>query len=412
MDFARPPAEDVYERLDTFFPEHNLDEPVIEAPSGGTSPTSVENPAIPMLPASASSKQFRHKKSIRVVAAEHKRRIDRTSRMQATSSSANDMLRKRSTKLWGSKLEEVTPAQGQSMITVPESPTTAGPKPIFKWVRGELIGRGTYGRVYLALNATTGEMIAVKQVEIPRTLSDKEDTRQVSVVEALKSESETLKDLDHPHIVQYLGFEETPSFLSIFLEYVPGGSIGSCLRKHGKFNEDVTKSFTEQILNGLEYLHSRGILHRDLKADNILVETSGVCKISDFGISKRTDDMNAGAAFTAMQGTVFWMAPEVVKTGKQGYNTKIDIWSVGCVVLEMWAGRRPWNEEEAVAVMFKLYGKEASPPVPADVVLSPLADDFRLKCFAINPDERPPAAELRLHPYLKLPPNWVFQGFK
>jgi mitogen-activated protein kinase kinase kinase ANP1 len=88
---------------------------------------------------------------------------------------------------------------------------------IFKWVRGELIGKGTYGRVYLALNATTGEMIAVKQVEIPRTASDKEDSRQVSVVEALKSESETLKDLDHPHIVQYLGFEETPNFLSMLV---------------------------------------------------------------------------------------------------------------------------------------------------------------------------------------------------
>lgn len=91
---------------------------------------------------------------------------------------------------------------------------------IFKWVRGELIGKGTYGRVYLALNATTGEMIAVKQVEIPRTASDKEDTRQVSVVEALKSESETLKDLDHPHIVQYLGFEETPNFLSMCVAFI------------------------------------------------------------------------------------------------------------------------------------------------------------------------------------------------
>lgn len=79
---------------------------------------------------------------------------------------------------------------------------------------------------------------------------------------------------------------------------------------------------------------------------------SGVCKISDFGISKRTDD-EAGA-FTAMQGTVFWMAPEVVNTQKKGYNSKIDIWSVGCVVLEMWAGMRPWIGEEMVAVMFKV----------------------------------------------------------
>lgn len=86
---------------------------------------------------------------------------------------------------------------------------------IFKWVRGELIGRGTYGKVYVALNATTGEMIAVKQVEIPRTESDRNDTRQISVVDALKLESETLKDLDHPHVVQYLGFEETPKFLSM-----------------------------------------------------------------------------------------------------------------------------------------------------------------------------------------------------
>jgi serine/threonine protein kinase len=81
----------------------------------------------------------------------------------------------------------------------------------FKWVRGELIGRGTYGRVYLALNATTGEMIAVKQVELPQTASDKNDSRQHTVVQALKMESETLRDLDHPHIVQYLGFEETPT---------------------------------------------------------------------------------------------------------------------------------------------------------------------------------------------------------
>ena len=91
-------------------------------------------------------------------------------------------------------------------------------------MRGELIGKGTYGRVYLALNATTGEMIAVKQVEIPRTASDKEDSRQVTVVEALKSESETLKDLDHPNIVSYLGFEETPTFLSMCVElpsYLP-----------------------------------------------------------------------------------------------------------------------------------------------------------------------------------------------
>ncbi|KAF5384954.1 hypothetical protein D9615_001445 [Tricholomella constricta] len=404
----RPPPEDVYERLEEFFPEHDLDKPVIEANSGGTSPTTAE-PAIPAPPVAAPPEKLRirGKKSIRIVAEEHKKLIDRTSRADPTSYS--NVIRKRSTKLWGSKLEEVTTAQAkmQSGQPVPESPSGGT---TFKWVRGELIGRGTYGRVYLALNATTGEMIAVKQVEMPRTASDKNDSRQVTVVQALKMESETLKDLDHPNIVQYLGFEETPDNLSIFLEYVPGGSIGSCLLKHGKFDENVTKSFTSQILAGLEYLHSKGILHRDLKADNILVEMSGVCKISDFGISKRTDDASGGA-FTAMQGTVFWMAPEVINTQKKGYNFKIDIWSVGCVVLEMWAGMRPWMGDEAVAVMFKLYQSKLPPPVPEDVVLSELADDFRRKCFAINPEERPTSAELRMHPYLILPPDWVFTDF-
>ncbi|KAJ7822076.1 kinase-like domain-containing protein [Mycena olivaceomarginata] len=402
----RPPPEDVYERLEDFFPEHDLDKPVIEMTSGGTSPTATSAdqtlaPAPPPPPTTDKAK-VKARKSIRLVAQERKRYIDRTSRIGGEGG-LTAMQRKRSTKLWGSKVEEVDTAN------LPESPSTSEGPATFKWVRGELIGRGTYGRVYLALNATTGEVIAVKQVEIPRTASDKNDSRQVTIVQALKDESETLRVLDHPNIVQYLGFEETLSNLSIFLEYVPGGSIGSCLLKHGSFDEDVTKSFTSQILAGLEYLHSKGILHRDLKSDNILVEMTGVCKISDFGISKRTDDHND--AHTAMQGTVFWMAPEVINTKKKGYSFKIDIWSIGCVVLEMWAGTRPWLGDEVVAVMFKLYQSKQPPPVPDGLVLTPLADDFRKKCFAINPEERPAAAELRRHPYLTLSPGWVFDGF-
>ena len=90
-----------------------------------------------------------------------------------------------------------------------------------------------------------------------------------------------------------------------------------------------------------------------MKADNILVETTGICKISDFGISKRADGEENGA-HTAMQGTVFWMAPEVINAKGKGYNSKIDIWSVGCVVLEMWCGVRPWMGDETIAVMFKV----------------------------------------------------------
>ena len=203
-------------------------------------------------------------------------------------------------------------------------PSTVAP---IKWVKGELIGKGTYGHVYIGFNVTNGEMVAVKQVELPRTASDKDDTRQLSVVEALKSEIELLKDLEHEKIVSYLGFEESRSHLSIFLEYVPGGSVGRCLRKHGKFEEHVIQFFTVQILEGLEYLHSRGILHRDLKADNILVKMDGTVKISDFGISKKSNDIYNNNSNMSMQGSIFWMAPEVVHNQRKGYSAKIDIWS-------------------------------------------------------------------------------------
>ncbi|KAF7312580.1 MAP kinase kinase kinase [Mycena indigotica] len=272
-----------------------------------------------------------------------------------------------------------------------------------KWVRGELIGRGTYGRVYLGMNAVTGEMIAVKQVDYP---SDERDLRAREVVKALRLEHEMLKDLSHPNVVEYLGFEETPTQLSLFLEYVPGGSIGGSLAKHGKLPENVTKFFTSQVLEGVQYIHSQGCTHRDIKADNVLLEHSGVCKLADFGIAKRkVDEID-----TAMQGTVFWMAPELVNTQKKKYNSKVDIWSVGCLVLEMWTGSRPWKNMEMVEVMFRLFQSRAPPPLPDDLVLTEAAEGFRQRCFEPNPEDRPTASELRRHPYLKLPSAWEFRG--
>jgi serine/threonine protein kinase len=105
-----------------------------------------------------------------------------------------------------------------------------------------------------------------------------------------------------------------------------------------------------------------------LKADNILVETTGVCKISDFGISKKAD-IHHGRAFTGMKGTVFWMAPEILSSGGKGYDVKVDIWSVGCIVLEMWTGDRPWSGEELLPVMMKVFPAiSAAPGVPLNFI--------------------------------------------
>jgi len=295
---------------------------------------------------------------------------------------------------------------------------TQNPSSTFKWVRGELIERGTYGRVYVALNATTGELFAVKQVEIPNSDANHGDTRQASMLEAVKREGEILKDLDHLNIVQYLGFEQTPRFLSIFLEYVPGGSVASCLRRHGNFEDQITQSFTGQILDGLKYLHDNCTIHRNIKADNILVNPSGTCKISDFGISERfaNTNENGQGIRTFLQDAAFRMAPEIVQAARNPEqrlcNEKVDIWSLGCVVQEMWTGLRPWHGIDAIAVIIQLITGHCAPPVPQDVVLSAYADDFRQKCFTLNPEERPSASELREHRYLSLSSDWKFAGFK
>lgn len=407
---SRPPAEQLYEKLDDLFPRHDLDRPLTDT---GASLNSVA-----LAPKRALKPTLtRDQHSIRVIAQQRRQFLERTRQAERRRAPRDQavLARRRSTKLWGGRMVEmrsngtnsvgIVPAGTNDSVGSNESVT----QPVFKWVKGDLIGKGTYGRVYLALNATAGEMIAVKQVELPRTAADRDSSRQRNLVTALKSEIETLKDLDHPNVVTCLGFEETADTLSIFLEYVPGGSIGSCLRRHGKFEEDTASSFLNQTLQGLAYLHKQGILHRDLKADNLLVDFQGTCKISDFGTVRRSDHIYDNVADMSLQGSIFWMAPEVVSLSRKGYSAKVDIWSLGCVVLEMLAGRRPWSDEEAVQAMFKIGAERRAPPVPPDVKLSKPAAHFLRNCFEIDPDRRPTAARLLEHVFAWPSPDWRFE---
>ncbi|CAK7563109.1 MAG: mitogen-activated protein kinase kinase kinase [Sporothrix epigloea] len=339
------------------------------------------------------------------------------------------ILRRKSTKMFGASIVQVCPEREQGSIVVPQLPPlltlgegsgSVGSKDAsdvpkrqmtFRWFKGQLIGKGTFGRVYLGMNATTGEFLAVKEVEVPPKLVAKNDKNRVrELVASLNQEIETMQHLDHVNIVQYLGCERKETSISIFLEYISGGSIGSCLRRHGKFEEAVVASLTRQTLSGLAYLHREGILHRDLKADNILLDVDGTAKISDFGISKKTDNIYGNDRTNSMQGSVFWMAPEVIRPQDEGYSAKVDIWAVGCVVLEMFAGRRPWSQEETVGAIYKIAQGE-TPPIPQDVreTISPCAFAFMLDCFTVNPTERPTAIQLlSQHPFCILNPDYDF----
>ncbi|GAB7337376.1 hypothetical protein MBLNU457_g2723t1 [Dothideomycetes sp. NU457] len=316
------------------------------------------------------------------------------------------IVRRKSTKMFGARIEQIKPQRGSRLLqletipqdTLPVSSSHADPlrQPTFKWMRGQLIGKGTFGRVYLGMNTTTGELIAVKQVEVNPKAQNVEPSKIREMVKALDQEIDTMQHLDHVNIVQYLGCERKEFSISIFLEYISGGSIGSCLRKHGKFEESVVSSLTRQTLSGLAYLHREGILHRDLKADNILLDLDGTCKISDFGISKRSRNPYNNDITNSMQGSVFWMAPEVIRAqssqssseaeqGTQGYSAKVDIWSLGCVVLEMFAGHRPWSKEEAIGAIYKLGSLNQAPPIPEEVssVIGPAAVSFMYDCFTM-----------------------------
>jgi mitogen-activated protein kinase kinase kinase len=351
-------------------------------------------------------------KSIREVARGANQSTRKRKPVSAADAKATTLMRRKSTKLFGANIVQINPGRGSRMSLIEAvAREPAGQRSnTFKIVRGQLIGKGTYGRVYLGMNTNKGELLAIKHVEVSRAAAGQDKDKMKELVSSLDREIETMQHLDHPNIVQYLGCERKEYSISIFLEYISGGSIGSCLRKHGKFEESVVRSLTRQTLDGLSYLHAQGILHRDLKADNILLDTDGTCKISDFGISKRSDNIYGNDITNSMQGSVFWMAPEVIRSQGLGYSAKVDIWSLGCVVLEMFAGRRPWSKEEAIGAIYKLGSLNQAPPIPDDVSNSVTAEaiGFMLDCFTINPGERPTAETLLRHQFCELQPYYNF----
>lgn len=439
---SRPPVEGMIDHLDDFFPNIDLDEPYLEgvAQSPPMSPSSTPNhnepvPELPSLrdragqgtgPIGKSKMQntadtlgsdestlkaqttaklkggqvakrsvgrsggLGRMKSIREVA-RGAHQVRRKQSAVATNAKSEPPLRRKSTKMFGARIMQISPKPGSRLSELDPLPQhySAQSKglqrqPTFRIIRGQLIGKGTYGRVYLGINADNGEILAVKLVEVSKA-AGKDKDRIKEMVSAIDQEIDTMQHLEHPNIVQYLGCERGDLSMSIYLEYIPGGSVGSCLRKHGKFEESVVKSLNRQVLSGLSYLHDQGILHRDLKADNILLDLDGTCKISDFGISKKTDNIYGNDVTNSMQGSVFWMAPEVVQSQGQGYSAKVDIWSLGCVVLEMFAGRRPWSTEETIGAIFKLGSLNQAPPIPEDVSknISPAALGFMYDCFTM-----------------------------
>ncbi|GJC79717.1 cytokinesis protein sepH [Colletotrichum liriopes] len=217
---------------------------------------------------------------------------------------------------------------------------------------GECLGKGAFGSVYKAFNWGTGEAVAVKQIKL---------------ADLPKSE---LRMIEHDNIVKYIGFVKSTDCLNIILEYCENGSLHSICKSYGKFPENLVGVYTTQVLQGLQYLHDQGVIHRDIKGANILTTKDGKVKLADFGVSTST---LAGGQDKEAQvvGTPYWMAPEIIQLS--GASPASDIWSVGCTVIELLQGKPPYHNLAAMPALFAIVNDD-HPPLPEGI--SPVGTPF------------------------------------
>eukprot|EP01062_Namystynia_karyoxenos_P012417 TRINITY_DN1445_c0_g1_i1.p1 TRINITY_DN1445_c0_g1~~TRINITY_DN1445_c0_g1_i1.p1 ORF type:complete len:1016 (+),score=198.55 TRINITY_DN1445_c0_g1_i1:118-3048(+) len=268
------------------------------------------------------------------------------------------------------------------------------------WKKLELLGKGSFGMVYRG-ELQNGTQTAVKLVQVPNTDASGE-------LALLVSEISFMVDFDHERIVKCFGclYDSASNEVQIFLELMPGGSVASLVAKNGCLPVSECRKYTRQLLEGLVYLHSRGVIHRDVKGDNLLLDADGNAHIADFGTSKQMMDslcsMAGGCA--TMVGTPYWMAPEVIMANPDDkdafYGMKADVWSVGCTLVEMITGKPPWagQYENMWSAIFHIAQSKDPPPTPDDIPAG--AKSLLRKAFRRNHRERPSAADLLKEPWL------------
>jgi len=253
----------------------------------------------------------------------------------------------------------------------------------------ELLGRGSFGTVYKAMNRETNQIFVIKEI-----LLVKDNPSQIAQV---SKEISVMKKLDHRNVVRYYGARREGGRLLIHMEFVDGGSVSRVLREFGSLSERQTQLYTQQIMEGLTYLHEKKVVHRDLKGENLLVDKNGCLKLADFGTAKELDTI----ASKTVAGTSHFMAPEVIRG--TGHDCAADIWSVGCCVVEMLTGKPPFSQFETPYAAMTFICEH---PTPCDIIpggVSAACRDFLMKCIQRNPEDRPTARQLFQHPWLAAP---------
>ncbi|KAJ9171564.1 hypothetical protein P3X46_014917 [Hevea brasiliensis] len=227
-------------------------------------------------------------------------------------------------------------------VKVPSTRTRVG-----KYELGRTLGEGTFAKVKFAKNVETGDGVAIK-------ILDREQILRLKMVEQLKREISTMKLIKHPNVIKIYEVMASKSKIYIVLEFVDGGELFDKIASRGRLKEDEARRYFQQLINAVDYCHSRGVSHRDLKPENLLLDSYGVLKVSDFGLSAVLSKQvqGDGLLHTAC-GTPNYVAPEVLKD--KGYDgTGSDVWSCGVILFVLMAGYLPFDEPNLMGLYRKI----------------------------------------------------------
>lgn len=247
------------------------------------------------------------------------------------------------------------------------------------------VGQGASGSVYLAKIKSDGSKVAIKQMNLLRQ----------SRKDLLLNEILLMKEMQHPNIVNYLDSFVVSNELWMVMEYMDGGQLTDII-DNNTLHEDQIAAISLETCKGLEHLHSKNIIHRDIKSENVLMTGAGDIKITDFGYSAQLTDTKKQRA--TMAGTPYWMAPEVVR--QKPYGEKVDIWSLGILAIEMIELEPPYLDQEPLKALY-LIATNGTPTLKEPGKSSPELRSFLAACLCVDPKLRATATVLRNHEFLQ-----------